>query len=192
PWQTAQDGQMAFSLYAPLAEPTETSPKITIQPQSQTVNAGQDVTFCIVATGTAPLSYSWRKNGAPISGATNVCLLIANVQATDAGLYRVEVRNTAGIALSVEAKLQVTGTVVAWGWNNHGQTNVPAGLGSVIAIAAGGYHSVALKTDRTVVAGGGGKTNTGSIQDIDYGQSIIPPGLSGVRAIAAGVTHTVA
>ncbi len=192
PWQTAQLGQMAFSSYAPLAAPIETAPKITIQPQSQKVNAGQDVTFCIVATGTAPLSYFWRKNGAPIPEATNVCLFIANVQATDAGLYSVEVRNTAGSALSVEAKLQLTGTVVAWGWNNHGQTNVPAGLSSVIAIAAGGYHSVALKTDGTVVAWGAGKRNTGSIQDIDYGQSIIPAGLSGVRAIAAGVVHTVA
>jgi hypothetical protein len=34
--------------------------------------------------------------------------------------------------------------VVAWGWNNYGQTNVPAGLSNVVAIAAGGYQSVAL------------------------------------------------
>ena len=34
--------------------------------------------------------------------------------------------------------------MVAWGWDNHGQTNVPAGLSNVVAIAAGGYQSIAL------------------------------------------------
>jgi hypothetical protein len=35
-------------------------------------------------------------------------------------------------------------TVVAWGWNNANQTNVPANLSNVVAIAAGGYQSLAL------------------------------------------------
>jgi hypothetical protein len=36
------------------------------------------------------------------------------------------------------------GTVVAWGSNSHGQTKVPGGLPPVVAIAAGGTHSLAL------------------------------------------------
>ena len=36
------------------------------------------------------------------------------------------------------------GTVVAWGQNYNGQTNVPAGLSGVTAIAAGAYHTVTL------------------------------------------------
>src|SRR5204863_175263 len=40
--------------------------------------------------------------------------------------------------------LRENGTVVAWGYNNYGQTNVPAGLSNVVAIAAGGYQSIAL------------------------------------------------
>jgi len=43
--------------------------------------------------------------------------------------------------------------VVAWGSNDFGQTNVPAGFERVTAIAAGSYHSAALKNDGTVVAG---------------------------------------
>jgi hypothetical protein len=75
------------------------------------------------------------------------------------------------------------GTVVAWGYNGYGQTNVPAGLtGVVTAIAAGGYHTVVLKTNGTVVAWG----------DNSYGQTNVPAGLSGVTAIAAGWWHTVA
>jgi hypothetical protein len=40
--------------------------------------------------------------------------------------------------------LKTNGTVVAWGQNNYGQTNVPAGLSAATAIAAGAYHTVAL------------------------------------------------
>src|SRR5436305_9824069 len=47
-----------------------TAPSITTQPASQTVTVGQTATFTVVATGTAPLSYAWRKNGTAISGAT--------------------------------------------------------------------------------------------------------------------------
>ncbi|HRI14795.1 MAG TPA: immunoglobulin domain-containing protein, partial [Verrucomicrobiota bacterium] len=78
--------------------------------------------------------------------------------------------------------LKSDGTVMAWGWNRDGQTNVPAGLSGVTAIAAGELHTVALKSDGTVVAWGGNS----------YGQTSVPAGLTGVTAIAAGGTHTVA
>jgi hypothetical protein len=55
-------------------------------------------------------------------------------------------------------------------------------LTNVIAIAAGGDHTVALKSDGTVVAWG--RNN--------YGQTNIPAELKGVTAIAAGSGHTVA
>jgi formylglycine-generating enzyme required for sulfatase activity len=73
-------------------------------------------------------------------------------------------------------------TVVAWGNNEKGQTNVPDGLSDIIAIAAGGEHSMALKADGTVVAWG----NNGAKQ------TDIPRGLSGVIAIAAGGDHSLA
>src|SRR5262249_41224462 len=40
--------------------------------------------------------------------------------------------------------LRSDGTVVAWGDNTFGQTNVPPGLRSLAAIAAGRTHSLAL------------------------------------------------
>src|SRR5207253_8151300 len=46
------------------------APTITTQPVNQTVTAGQTATFAVVASGTAPLSYQWKKNGASIAGAT--------------------------------------------------------------------------------------------------------------------------
>src|ERR1035437_6824550 len=47
------------------------------------------------------------------------------------------------------------GTVVAWGNNDYGQTNVSASLNGVVtAIATSSIHNVALKSDGTVVAWG--------------------------------------
>ena len=43
------------------------APSITTQPANQTVTAGQTATFSVVASGTAPLSYQWQKNGAAIA-----------------------------------------------------------------------------------------------------------------------------
>jgi len=74
------------------------------------------------------------------------------------------------------------GNVVAWGRNDDGQTTMPAGLSGVVAIAAGDYHTVALKSDGTVVAWGRSSE----------GQTTVPTGLSGVVAIAAGGFHNVA
>ena len=72
-------------------------------------------------------------------------------------------------------------TVVAWGYNEFGQTSVPAGLTGVAAVAAGVYHTVALKQDGSVVSWG----YNGN------GQTSVPAGLSGVAAIAVGAYHTV-
>jgi hypothetical protein len=76
--------------------------------------------------------------------------------------------------------------VVAWGYDVSGQTDVPVGLNGVTAIAAGHTHSLALKTDGTVVAWGcqGGPF----VQT----QCNVPAGLSGVTAIAASWDHSLA
>src|SRR5207245_2134963 len=47
------------------------APSILTQPSSQTVTAGQTASFTVAATGTAPLSYQWNKNGTAITGATS-------------------------------------------------------------------------------------------------------------------------
>jgi alpha-tubulin suppressor-like RCC1 family protein len=71
------------------------------------------------------------------------------------------------------------------GDNTHGQRTVPAGLNGVVAVAAGGNHSLALKADGTVAAWGYWNLN-------DHGQSTVPAGLTGVVAIAAGSAHSLA
>jgi hypothetical protein len=80
-------------------------PVITTQPESQEAKRGDSVTFSVEATGTAPLSYQWRKNGMLISGATQSSYTIAAITRDDFGVYACEVENVAGTASSDLAEL---------------------------------------------------------------------------------------
>jgi hypothetical protein len=107
--------------------------------------------------------------------------------------------------------LRADGTVVPWGANYSGETNIPASATNVIAIAAGSAFSLALKADGTAVGWGDGfdapasATNVVAIAagnihllalkadgtvfgwgDNTYGQLNVPAGVSNVVAIAAG------
>ena len=91
-----------------------TAPSITSQPQSQTVALGATATFSVTATGTAPLSYQWSKNGTTISGATNSSYTTpATTSGDDGATFTVEVSNTAGSQTSNPAMLTVTAAAVA-------------------------------------------------------------------------------
>src|SRR2546422_10189234 len=83
------------------------SPVITTQPQSQPAIAGSSVTFTVAATGTTPLGFQWKFNGANLSGATNLTLRLDNVQPVQAGTYSVRVSNPYGSAQSSGAQLTV-------------------------------------------------------------------------------------
>ncbi|HOX56136.1 MAG TPA: immunoglobulin domain-containing protein [Candidatus Paceibacterota bacterium] len=82
-------------------------PAITTQPQNLTVNQGAGAVFTVVASGTAPLSYQWRFNDAPIAGATDSAYTRADAQPADAGSYSVVVTNIAGTVTSADATLAV-------------------------------------------------------------------------------------
>jgi len=88
-------------------DPSGQPPTITTHPQSQTVSAGANVTFTVVANGTPPLSYQWRFNRVPIAGATGPTLVLNSVQTGDAGSYTVMVSNAHGSATSQPAILTV-------------------------------------------------------------------------------------
>jgi hypothetical protein len=84
-------------------------PVITNQPQSQTAIAGATVVFSVGATGAPPLSYQWvfRTLSNRLPGATNNTLILPNVQASNAGIYRVVITNDAGSVQSASAVLTV-------------------------------------------------------------------------------------
>jgi autotransporter-associated beta strand protein len=82
-------------------------PVITDQPDSVTILTGQSASFNVAATGTAPLSYQWRFNGANIANETGTSLAINNATAANAGNYDVVVSNISGSVTSVVAVLTV-------------------------------------------------------------------------------------
>ena len=84
-----------------------TPPVITLQPADQNVVPGAGASFTVVATGTAPLTYQWRRNGAAIAGATSALYTLAEVQATSLGAYDVLVSNSAGTTASNVARLTI-------------------------------------------------------------------------------------
>ena len=85
--------------------------QITSQPMSQDAILGGNATFTVVASGSAPLSYQWYFDGAPltdgggISGSATATLGIANVQNNDAGSYYLVVSNLLTSARSLTASL---------------------------------------------------------------------------------------
>src|SRR5437899_12613041 len=84
-----------------------TTPAITLQPRSQSVCLGANVTFRVTATGTPPLSFQWRWNETPVDGTTNSTLALTNVTLTRAGAYFAIVSNDGGAATSTVAVLNV-------------------------------------------------------------------------------------
>ncbi len=84
------------------------APYITAQPTSQTVTAGQTATFSVAASGTAPLSYQWQKNGADITGATSASYTTPVTTTANSGeQFRAMVSNSAGSVTSNSATLTV-------------------------------------------------------------------------------------
>ena len=83
-------------------------PAISTQPQSQTVLESNNVTFTVVASGTATLSYQWFYNtNMPIPNATNATHGITSASTNDAGAYSVLVSNNYGATNSTFAMLTV-------------------------------------------------------------------------------------
>jgi Immunoglobulin I-set domain len=94
--------------------PGTSAPAITTQPGSQNVTVGQTATFSVVATGTAPLSYEWQRNGTAIAAATASSYTTAATTLADNGAtFKVTVTNSIGTITSVAATLTVSAAATA-------------------------------------------------------------------------------
>lgn len=82
-------------------------PTITTQPVSQSRPLGSTVTISVVASGTAPLSYQWSKDGVALAGFTGPAFTDPALDLTDAGAYTCVVTNGAGSVTSAAAILTV-------------------------------------------------------------------------------------
>ena len=83
------------------------SPAITTQPLGNTQCEGTDISFNVVASGTAVLSYQWGKDGSDLLNATNTVYTINNISSVNAGNYICKVTNSCGSITSSPATLTV-------------------------------------------------------------------------------------
>jgi len=106
----ASPAQDAFVLFDNVRVELVTStiaPAITTQPQPVSIFQGQDATFTVAATGSAPLTFQWRFNGANIPSATSNSFTQLNAQPENVGYYSVVVSNAAGVVVSSNALLSL-------------------------------------------------------------------------------------
>lgn len=149
------------------------APSITSEPANRTVTAGQTATFSVTATGTAPLTYQWRKNGTTIKGATASTYTTPATTTSDSGAkFTVVVSNDAGSATSTAAVLTVNAaapllessvTTLAFGsvsvssTSSKSVTLTNAGSGSVtisnVVVAGAGFNATGVSSGSTLASG---------------------------------------
>ncbi len=85
-----------------------TPPAVVLQPVARLVSVSQAATFNVTASGSAPLSYQWQRDGVAISGATSASYTTpAAVLADDGAAFTCLISNPFGSVLSNGALLNV-------------------------------------------------------------------------------------
>ena len=116
--------------------------------------AGEVLNLVVDAGGTPSLGYLWRKDGAPIAGATTSSLTVANLQASDSGSYDVVITNAFGTLISSPAVITVqtpTQPVISQGPT--GRTLYPGGFLDLTVMASGGQLHYQWQMDGTNLPG---------------------------------------
>lgn len=104
----AEDNSAPPASPPPVVVPSDSAPSISTAPLSQSVLTPGSATFTVAATGTAPLSYQWKRNGTDIAGATAASYTTpATAVGDDGASYTVVVSNAKGSATSSPATLSV-------------------------------------------------------------------------------------
>ena len=119
------------------------APTINQQPVNQSVPLGGTATFTVGTASNALLFFQWEQNGANLTnggnifGAAGSTLIISNVNAGDAGTYRVVVSNAANAAVSDGATLAISSSAPVILAQPLGQT-VLQGATATLAVTAAG------------------------------------------------------
>lgn len=123
-----------------------TAPTITTQPVPQVRTVGTSVTLTVAATARGTLSYQWRKDGNPISGATTDTYTKAGLTLADAGSYDVvltsTLNGTTASQTSATAALQVVAAPVITSFTADPQWTTLGRSSTLTAVFSGGVGTV--------------------------------------------------
>jgi len=143
---------------------TTTPPVVTAQPANQTVTLGQKASFSVAASGTAPLSYQWERNGVSIAGATGSNYTTpATTLADNGSSYLVRISNSAGSTTSHAALLTVTQTAGAPAITSEpASRTVQVGQTATFSVTATGTAPLGYQWEKsgTAIAGATGASYT--------------------------------
>lgn len=158
----------ALSNEAILTVTAAPAPVITSQPQSLSRTVGQAAAFSVTATGAAPLSYQWQRNGVDVAGATGAALNMASVVLADNGArLRVRVRTGAGAeAMSTEATLTVTAGAAPSITSQPQSVSRVVGQAASFGVTVTGVAPLAYQWQRNGVDIGGATAATFSIASV--------------------------
>jgi hypothetical protein len=133
------------------------APSVTTQPVSLSIAPAATATFQVSATGTAPLSYQWQKNGTAISGATSATYTTPPTTLADNGeTFRVVISNSVGSSTSSSATLSVSATqglpIIT---QQPANQTTPVGLAATFSVAANGAAPLGYQWKRngSVISG---------------------------------------
>ncbi len=86
---------------------TGLAPSVVSVNGEQSAVAGSRTTFSVVAKGTGPFTYQWKKDGVVLAGANGSSLVLEPVNAADAGMYTVTISNALGSVSTLVGQLSV-------------------------------------------------------------------------------------
>ena len=130
--------------------PLPGAPAIGTQPEALSVVAGQTASFTVAATGTAPLTYQWKKNGTDIAGATSSTYTTpATILGDNNAVFTVEVGNSVSKVTSGNAVLTVTAVPVAPSIGTQpASQSLATGQAATFTVAATGTGELAYQWKR--------------------------------------------
>jgi hypothetical protein len=79
---------------------TPTAPSFYSQPQDVTVDYGSTLSLYVSVSGSSPISFTWKRDGATITTTDYSSYYKSTVDASDAGSYTVTATNSAGAVIS--------------------------------------------------------------------------------------------
>ena len=163
---TASNSGGSFTASLGIAVNAVPPPVITAQPASQSVVPPATGTFAVTASGSGTLVYQWRKNGAPVAGASQASYTTPATTGADNGsLFRVVVTDAfGGSVTSSAATLLVQGFsatgAMATAREFHTATLL---LGGEVLVTGGNSGTATLRTAEIFDSSTGTFSTTGSM-----------------------------
>jgi hypothetical protein len=152
-----------YVLVRPGGTAVGSAPVFYSHPTSRSASPGSSTTFAAAVTGTAAVTYQWRKDGVPIVGETRPWLVLSGLTSANDGVYDVVATGANLVsATSRSATLVVGGSLNFAGYSYGTLKNQPATLGSaaILASASGGEGPLSITAFDAVTAQGGSVATT--------------------------------